>query len=89
MSNFGRNLALWVIIALLLVVLFSLFQPGGIRGNNSTSNVTQMAYSEFLGQVKQGNVKDVVIQDRNVSGDLKDGRAFETYTPNDPRSCRR
>ncbi len=48
MSNFGRNLALWVIIALLLVVLFSLFQPGGIRGNGQASNVTQMAYSEFL-----------------------------------------
>ena len=84
MSNFGRNLALWVIIALLLVVLFSLFQPGGIRGNSSTTNVTQMAYSEFLDSVKQGNVKDVVIQDRNVSGDLKDGRAFQTYTPDDP-----
>jgi cell division protease FtsH len=84
MSNFGRNLALWVIIALLLVVLFSLFQPGGLRGTSNTSNVTQMAYSEFMGQVKQGNVKDVVIQDHNVSGDLKDGRAFETYTPTDP-----
>ena len=84
MSNFGRNLALWVIIALLLVVLFSLFQPGGIRGNSSTTNVTQMAYSEFLDSVKQGSVKDVVIQDRNVSGDLKDGRAFQTYTPDDP-----
>ena len=84
MSNFGRNLALWVIIALLLVVLFSLFQPGGIRGNSTTSNVTQMAYSEFLDSVKQGNVKDVVIQDRNISGDLKDGRSFATYTPDDP-----
>jgi cell division protease FtsH len=31
MSNFGRNLALWVIIALLLVVLFNLFQPGSTR----------------------------------------------------------
>jgi cell division protease FtsH len=79
MSNFGRNLALWVVIALLLVVLFNLFQPG-----TTHSNATQMAYSDFLSQVKQGNVKDVVIQDRNVSGDLKDGRNFETYTPNDP-----
>ena len=84
MSNFGRNLALWVIIALLLVVLFSLFQPGGLRGNSDTANVTQMAYSEFLTQVKDGNVKDVVIQERNVTGDLKDGHAFATYTPNDP-----
>ena len=31
MSNFGRNLALWVIIALLLVVLFNLFQPGATQ----------------------------------------------------------
>ena len=31
MSNFGRNLALWVIIALLLVVLFNVFQPSGGR----------------------------------------------------------
>jgi hypothetical protein len=28
-SNFGRNLALWVIVALLLVALFNLFQPSG------------------------------------------------------------
>ena len=33
MSNFGRNLALWVIIALLLVVLFNLFQPGTTQNN--------------------------------------------------------
>ena len=38
MSNFGRNLALWVIIALLLVVLFNLFQPG-----TTQPNATQVA----------------------------------------------
>ncbi len=43
MSNFGRNLALWVIIALLLVVLFNLFQPGV-----SHTNSTQIAYSDFI-----------------------------------------
>jgi cell division protease FtsH len=37
MSNFGRNLALWVIIALLLVVLFNQFQPGASR--NSATQV--------------------------------------------------
>ncbi len=29
MNNFGCNLALWVIVALLLVALFNLFQPSG------------------------------------------------------------
>ena len=79
MSNFGRNLALWVIIALLLVVLFNLFQPGG---NRVTS--TQVAYSDFIGEVNAGRVRNVVIQGRTVTGALADGRSFQTYTPEDP-----
>ena len=79
MSNFGRNLALWVIIALLLVVLFNLFQPGVTH-----TSATQMAYSDFLTEVNTGHVRDVVIQGRTVSGQLNDGRTFQTYTPEDP-----
>src|SRR6201746_786071 len=79
MSNFGRNLALWVIIALLLVVLFNLFQPGV-----SHTNSTQIAYSDFITEVNSGRVRDVVIQGRTVSGQLNDGRTFQTYTPEDP-----
>ena len=78
MSNFGRNLALWVIIALLLVVLFNLFQPG-----SSKTAATQVAYSDFIGEVNAGRVRDVVIQGRTVSGQLTDGRTFQTYTPED------
>ncbi|HLJ05737.1 MAG TPA: ATP-dependent zinc metalloprotease FtsH, partial [Acetobacteraceae bacterium] len=78
MSNFGRNLALWVIIALLLVVLFNLFQPG----SNHTA-ATQVAYSDFINEVNGGRVRDVVIQGRTVSGQLTDGRTFQTYTPED------
>ncbi len=79
MSNFGRNLALWVIIALLLVVLFNLFQPGTQR-----TAATQVAYSDFISEVNSGRVRDVVIQGRTVSGQLTDGRTFQTYTPEDP-----
>ncbi len=57
MSNFGRNLALWVIIALLLVVLFNLFQPG-----TTHNTATQVAYSDFINEVNGGRVRDVVIQ---------------------------
>jgi len=79
MSNFGRNLALWVIIALLLVVLFNLFQPGSTQ-----RTATQVAYSDFIGDVNGGRVRDVLIQGRTVSGQLTDGRTFQTYTPEDP-----
>ena len=84
MSNFGRNLALWVVIALLLVVLFNLFQPG-----TSRTPSTQVAYSDFIGEVNGGRVRSVVIQGRTVSGALTDGRSFQTYTPEDPTLVQR
>jgi len=79
MSNFGRNLALWVIIALLLVVLFNLFQPG-----TSHTSSTQIAYSDFITEVNSGHVRDVVMQGHSLSGQMSDGRTFQTYTPDDP-----
>ena len=79
MSNFGRNLLLWVIIALLLVVLFNLFQPGSTQHASA-----QVAYSDFVGDVNTGKVRDVVIQGHTVTGVLSDGRTFQTYTPDDP-----
>ena len=84
MSNFGRNLALWVIIALLLVVLFNLFQP-----STSQTPSTQVAYSDFISEMNGGRVRDVVIQGRTVSGALTDGRSFQTYTPEDPTLVQR
>jgi len=79
-NNFGRNLALWVIVALLLVALFNLFQPSG----GSTRTAQQVAYSDFLNEVNAGHVRDVTIQGRIVTGQLSDGRSFQTYTPEDP-----
>ena len=84
MSNFGRNLALWVIIALLLVVLFNLFQPGVTRPAS-----TQVAYSDFISEMNGGRVRDVVIQGRTVTGQLNDGHNFQTYTPEDPTLVQR
>lgn len=79
-NNFGRNLALWVIVALLLVALFNLFQPSS--SNRQTGQ--QVAYSDFLNEVNGGRVRDVTIQGRTLTGQLADGRNFSTYTPEDP-----
>ncbi|WP_119460238.1 ATP-dependent zinc metalloprotease FtsH [Rhodospirillaceae bacterium SYSU D60014] len=82
--NFTKNFALWIIIALLLIALFNLFEGSPGRGPQS-----QMAYSEFIGEVEQGQVSDVTIQGNNISGHLADGRAFTTYAPNDPNLVNR
>ena len=80
MNNFGRNLALWVIVALLLVALFNLFQPSG----GGRVGAQQVAYSDFLNEVNAGHVREVSIQGRNLTGTLTDGRTFQTFTPEDP-----
>jgi cell division protease FtsH len=78
-NNFGKNLALWIVIGLLLVALFNLFQTSSSRGPQST-----LAFSDFVTDVNRGQVTDVTIQGSNISGHFTDGRAFSTYAPNDP-----
>ena len=77
--NFTKNLALWVTIAVILVVLFNLFQGSAPRGPETT-----LGYSDFLQQVDQKNIDSVTIQGPNINGRKKDGSAFSTYAPSDP-----
>ena len=77
-ANF-RNFALWVIIGLLLIALFNLFQSPAQRG---TTN--EMSYSQLLSEVSEGRVRAVTISGQQVTGTLNDGRTFQTYLPDDP-----
>ena len=79
MSNFGKNLALWVIIGVLVLALFQMFSPGSDRGPEAS-----LAFSEFVAEVDEGQVSDVTIQGNAISGHFRDGRAFSTYAPDDP-----
>ena len=77
MGNFGRNLALWVIIGFLLIALFNLFQPSG-------SDEREIPYSSFLQAVAAGQVQDVTIQGKRITGHEAGGQGFSTYAPDDP-----
>ena len=76
--NFGRNLALWVIIALLVFSLFNLFQGSSRQGPQA-----QLAFSEFVTAVEKGEIRDVTMQGNNITGHYRDGRNFSTYAPDD------
>ena len=84
MNNIGKNLALWVIIALLVVALFNLFQSSSRNGAEQ-----ELAFSDFLAQVESGQVADVTIEGNNVTGTLRNGALFKTYTPDDPQLVQR
>ncbi|NBB83700.1 MAG: ATP-dependent zinc metalloprotease FtsH [Alphaproteobacteria bacterium] len=78
MNNFGKNLALWIIIGLLLVALFNLFQSSGTSGPQAS-----VSYSEFVGAVESGRVNDVTIKGQQITGHYSDGRPFSTFAPED------
>jgi cell division protease FtsH len=79
-----RNFALWVIIVLLLLALFTVFQNPGQR-----SQSTDISFSQLLNDVDQGRVRDVTIQGPEIHGQYTDGRGFNTYAPNDPTLVQR
>ncbi|MEE9139586.1 MAG: ATP-dependent zinc metalloprotease FtsH [Alphaproteobacteria bacterium] len=79
MNKFNKNLALWVIIGLFLLLLFNLFQGTSTQGPQE-----ELPYSDFMTQVESGQVSDVKIQGEQITGHFADGRMFSTYAPQDP-----
>ena len=78
LNQFTRNLMLWGIISLAMVIVFNLFsQP-------QHSAQPSMTYSEFLRQAASGDVSDVLIQGNTITGKTSDGKSFKIYAPNDP-----
>jgi cell division protease FtsH len=77
MNNVYKNLMLWFVIALIMVVLFNFF-------NTTTTTREKISYTEFIENVESGHVKSVTIKSNIVEGEFKDGKGFETVTPDDP-----
>ena len=76
MNPFYKNLALWLVISLMMVMLFQVFkQP---RSGSIT-----ISYSDFLNMVDSESVTDVTIQGEHIMGMSSRG-PFKTYAPKDP-----
>ncbi len=73
-KEISKNIALWLGIALLIVLAFNFF-------NSSQRRTPVEPYSTFVKQVEKGEVKRVIIQGQKVIGFTKEGKGFETYLP--------
>jgi cell division protease FtsH len=79
MKNLSKNIILWIVVGLLLVALFNLFQ------NSSSNKVSaNISFSDFMAAANSGNVSEVNIRGNNIDGYFDDGRSFTTYSPNYP-----
>ena len=76
MNQISRNLMLWAIIVLAMVMLFNMFQqPQGIT--------QRVPYSDFLSQVDNGQLMSVTIQGHTLTGRTSDGKMVQSYAPQD------
>ena len=74
-----RNIVYWALIGLLLLSLVNLFQ-----GALTPGLPQELAFSDFVGEVQDGQVREVTIQGKQITGYLGDGRQFQSYAPDDP-----
>jgi len=71
-----KNIALWLVISLIFVMLYHLFsQP-----KDSYENII---FSDFIASVDNGQVLEVSIQGDNITGKFLNGKSFRTYAPKD------
>ena len=78
MNDLNKNILMWVVIAVVLVAVFSKF-------NVPTAPSNSLSYSEFIERVENKSVKEVQISGQNIVGEGAGGK-FQTYAPyNDPK----
>ncbi|MBI2179431.1 MAG: ATP-dependent metallopeptidase FtsH/Yme1/Tma family protein [Deltaproteobacteria bacterium] len=77
MTQSSKHIALWLVLALVFLVIFSIFSKQHGRD-------PEIVFSEFMSSVDRGDVQEVVIQGHNIQGKYKNGERFRTFAPNDP-----
>jgi cell division protease FtsH len=72
-----KNLALWIVIGLFMILVINLF-------NVPTNPLEhEMVFSDFLSSLDRGEVSEVTIKENAIAGKMKDGTQFRTYAPRD------
>ena len=74
MNNIAKSMAIWIAVALVMFTVFNQYK--GISKAD-----TQMVYSQFMQEVKDGRVAKVEIDGRVIHGKTQNGKEFSTLTP--------
>ena len=77
MNQSSKRIAFGLVLALVLLVIFSLF-------TKEYRSEPEIAFSDFIGSVERGDIEAVVIQGHYVHGSYKNGAVFKTFAPDDP-----
>jgi len=76
LKPFYKNLALWLVISLIMIMVFNVFNSPKVGRHD-------IIFSDFIELVNNGQVQEVTIQGHDISGQYG-ANAFKTYAPDDP-----
>ena len=76
MNPFYKNLALWLVITLMMIMLYNLF-------NQQQMAETSISYTEFLSMVEGERVAEVIIQGQEMTVTDVNRNRFKVYAPQD------
>ena len=72
-----KSILIWLLIGMSILLLFNLF-------NVPQKSEKELIFSDFVKKVDSGEVDEVTIKENNITGRLKDGSKFKTYSANYP-----
>jgi cell division protease FtsH len=76
-NQFYKNLALWLVISLVMILLFNMM-------THKDQEQTSISYTVFLAAVEEGQVREVTVQGSNIEGRYQDDKQFKSFAPDDP-----
>jgi len=76
LNTFYKNLSMWLVIGLTMILLFNLF-------NKPQLQHTDISYSDFVSSVESGAISKVTIEGDEITGSIRGGNEFKTVTPDD------
>ena len=76
MNPFFKNLALWLVIGLIMVLVFNIF-------NQTQPMQKELIFSDFMTKVEHGEVSEVTLRGNDIIGRLTDNSVFRSYFPDD------
>jgi cell division protease FtsH len=82
LNQFSRNLALWLVLGLMFLLLFQIF-------NKQQAQEPERDYSEFSEALDKGEISEVLIQGSVIRGRFQSGERFSTYNPGDTQLIER
>jgi len=77
LNQFYKNISLWLVIVLMMVMLYNIFNQQQVGGQ------VDVGYSEFLAMVEDGRIKSVVIQGQDLYLTDERGTRYKSFAPDD------